>query len=265
MLRKLFPAPKVFIGVVHLPPLPGSPRWGGDMDAVLARAEEEANTLEDGGAHGIIVENFGDAPFRTGRLDSETVSAMTLAVDRVRRVTDVPVGINMLRNDGGSAMAVAAVTGAAFIRVNVHYGVIAADEGLIEGEAYRTLRQRQALGLDVKILADVLVKHAVPLGPTDLGHMVRETLHRGLADGLIISGPATGMATASADVGIARKADPDAFILVGSGIDEANAATVLNQADGAIVGTSLKRGGLIANPLDPAKVKRMAELFVRLG
>ena len=119
--------------------------------------------------------------------------------------------------------------------------------------------------MDVKILADVLVKHAVPLGPTDLGHMVRETLHRGLADGLIISGPATGMATASADVEIARKADPDAFILVGSGIDEANAATVLNQADGAIVGTSLKRGGLIANPLDPAKVKRMAELFVRLG
>ena len=257
-MRQLFPAPKVFISVIHLPPLPGSPRWGGDMGAVLARAEEEARTLEGGGAHGIIVENFGDAPFRIGRLEPETVSAMTLAVEKVRQVTNLPVGINMLRNDAVSAMAVAAVTGAAFIRVNVHYGVMAADEGLVEGEAYRTLRQRQALGADVKILADVLVKHAVPLRPADLGHMVRETLHRGLADGLIISGPATGMATSGTDVETARRAVPDAFILVGSGIDESNAAEVLARADGAIVGTSLKRDGVITNPVDPERVKRMA-------
>ena len=264
MVRQLFAAAKVFIGVIHLPPLPGSPRWDGDMRAVLARAEEEARTLEGGGAHGIIVENFGDAPFRIGRLEPETVSAMTLAVERVRHVTNLPVGINLLRNDAGSAMAVAAVTGAAFIRVNVHYGVMAADEGLVEGEAYRTLRQRQALGADVKILADVMVKHAVPLGPMDLGLMVRETLFRGLADGLIISGPATGMATSSTDVEIARRSAPDAFILVGSGIDESNAAEVLPMADGAIVGTSLKRDGLITNPLDPERVKRMAEAFRRL-
>lgn len=261
MVRQLFPAPKAFIGVVHLPPLPGSPRWSGGMDAVLARAQKEAKTLEDGGAHGIIVENFGDAPFRIGRLDPETVSAMTLAVERVRQTTNLLVGINMLRNDAGSAMAVAAVTGAAFIRVNVHYGVMAADEGLVEGEAYRTLRQRQALGADVKILADVMVKHAVPLGATDLGLMVRETLHRGVADGLIISGPATGMATSRTDVEIARRAAPEAFILVGSGIDEGNAAQVLAQADGAIVGTSLKRDGVITNPVDPERVKSMAEVL----
>ncbi len=263
-MRQLFAAPKVFIGVIHLPPLPGSPRWGGDMRAVLARAQEEAETLESGGAHGIIVENFGDAPFRIGRLEAETVSAMTLAVEIVRLFTDLPVGINMLRNDAGSAMAVAAVTGAAFIRVNVHYGVMAADEGLVEGEAFRTLRRRQALGADVQILADVLVKHDVPLGPVDLGLMVRETLSRGLADGLIISGPATGMATSGTDVETARRSAPDAFILVGSGIDESNAAEVLARADGAIVGTSLKRDGLITNPVDPERVKRMAAAIHRL-
>ncbi|PKB67424.1 MAG: hypothetical protein BZY81_04655 [SAR202 cluster bacterium Io17-Chloro-G4] len=265
MVRQLFSATKVFIGVVHLPPLPGSPRWGGDMGAVLARAEVEAKTMVNGGAHGIIVENFGDTPFRIGRLDADTVSAMTLAVHKVRQATNLPVGINMLRNDAGSAMAVAAVTGAAFIRVNVHYGVMAADEGLVEGEAYQTLRQRQALGVDVKILADVLVKHAVPLGPTDLGHMVRETLHRGLADGLIISGPATGMATSGTDVEIARRAAPDAFILVGSGIDESNAAEVLSKADGAIVGTSLKRDGVVTNPVDLERVKRMADVVGHLA
>ena len=264
MARNLFPATKVFIGVVHLLPLPGAPLWKGDMGAVLARAEEEAKTLEGGGVNGIIVENFGDAPFRIGRLEPETVSAMTLAVYKVRQATSLPVGINMLRNDAGSALAVAAVTGAAFIRVNVHYGVMAADEGLIEGEAYHTLRQRQALGVDVKILADVMVKHAVPLGPMELGLMARETLHRGLADGLIISGPATGMATSERDVETARQAAPEAFILVGSGIDESNAAAVLACADGAIVGTSLKGDGVITNPVDLARVKGMAGAIQRL-
>ena len=150
-------------------PLPGSPRWEGSMVQILTRAEEEARALHQGGADGVIVENFGDAPFRIGRVDSETVAGMTLAVERVRQTTDLPVGVNMLRNDAGSALAVAAVAGAAFIRVNVHYGVMAADEGLVQGEAFQTLRQRRALGVDVKILADVMVKHAVPLGDLDLG------------------------------------------------------------------------------------------------
>jgi hypothetical protein len=74
MGRQLFGAGKVFIGVVHLPPLPGSPRWGGDLAAVLGQAEEEALALERGGANGIIVENFGDPPFRIGPVPPETVA-----------------------------------------------------------------------------------------------------------------------------------------------------------------------------------------------
>ena len=265
MARQLFPARKILIGVVHLPPLPGSPRWCGDMGRVLARAEEEAATLEGDGADGIIVENFGDAPFRVGRLGPETVAAMTLAVQRVMQAADLPVGVNMLRNDALSAISVAAVTGAAFIRVNVHYGVMAADEGLVHGEAFETLSQRRALAAEVKILADVLVKHAVPVGPVDLGQMARETTYRGLADGLIISGPVTGQPAAGADVAEARKAVPEGFILVGSGVDESNAGMLLSQADGAIIGTSLKRDGIITNPIDPERVRRMARVIQGFG
>ena len=265
MPRQIFHAVKVFIGVVHLLPLPGSPRWGGSMDQVLARAAEETEALQRGGADGVIVENFGDAPFRIGRVDPETVAAMALAVARVKQTTDLPVGVNMLRNDAQSALAVAAVAGAAFIRVNVHYGVMAADEGLVQGEAFQTLRQRRALGVDVKILADVMVKHAVPLGDTDLGLMAKETSQRGLADGLIVSGPVTGRPALASDVTEVRKAMPDAFILVGSGVDEANAAELLAGANGAIVATSLKRGGIVSNPIDPERVKRMSEIFRSLG
>ena len=265
MTREIFGLGKVFIGVVHLRPLPGSPRWGGDLEQVLASAVAEASILERGGVRGIIVENFGDAPFRIGRVPPETVSAMTVAVQRVREAVQVPVGINILRNDALSGLAVAAVTGAEFIRVNVHYGMMAADEGLVEGEAHETTRQRSALGVDVKILADVLVKHAVSLGPVDLGLMARETSQRGLADGLIVSGPATGQPTVSFDVSVVRRAVPDGFVLVGSGVDESNIWRVLEHADGAIVGTSLKRDGIVSNPVDPARVERLAEIFETLG
>lgn len=253
----LFGEGRAFIGVVHLPALPGSPRWNGNMDGVLNRAEEEALALQSGGADGIIVENFGDAPFRIGRVDPETVAGVTLAVNRIRQVTTIPLGINMLRNDARSALAVAAATQSQFIRVNVHYGVMAADEGLVEGEAFSTLRQRRLLGAEVHILADVMVKHAVPLGPSDLGLVARETISRGLADGLIISGPATGMPAVAEDVETVRRALPDGLLLVGSGVNPDNAQALLARSDGAIVGTWLKRNGIISSPIDPERVKQM--------
>lgn len=261
MPSHLFNAKKAFIGVIHVPPLPGSPRWGGDLGNVLDIASKEAEVLVRGGVDGIMVENYGDAPFRIGRVESETVSAMTLVVRAVQDVSSVPVGVNMLRNDAGSALAIAAVTGAGFIRINVHYGVMAAHEGLVEGQAFETVRRRAFLGSDVKILADVLVKHAATLGQTDLGLMAWETAARGLADGLVISGPATGYTTAATDVAAARREVPGGFILVGSGVTESNARDLLAIADGAIVGTSLKRDGVITNPLDPQRVIAMADIF----
>ena len=264
MAQELFGPGKVLIGVVHLLPLPGSPRWNGNLKSVLNRARMEAGILQDGGAHGIIVENFGDSPFRTGRVEPETVAAMTLAVEHVRASVSLPVGINMLRNDAISALAVAAATGAEFIRVNVHYGVMATDEGIVEGEAHETTRRRRYLNSDVKIMADVLVKHAAPMGQTDIGLVAQETTRRALADGLIVSGPATGQPTNSFDVSAVRRAVPDGFVLVGSGISESNALRILQHADGAIVGTSLKKEGVVSKPLDPDRVRRLADIFASL-
>jgi membrane complex biogenesis BtpA family protein len=142
---------------------------------------------------------------------------------------------------------------------------MAAEEGMVQGDAYATLRHRRSLGVEVKILADVLVKHAVPVGPQDLGQMAQETTYRGLADGLIVSGPVTGQPAEESDVAVARKAVPDGFLLVGSGINEANAARILAEADGAIVGTSLKRDGIVGNLIDPERVRRLAEIIHELG
>ena len=264
-MTSLFGEGKAFIGVIHLPPLPGSPRWGGDLSRVLEQAEREAAVLADGGTNGIIVENFGDAPFRIGRVEPETVAAMTRAVDLVCRTTSLPAGVNMLRSDALSALAVAAAGGAQFIRVNVHYGTMAADEGLVTGEAFETLRRRRLMNAeDIAIFADVLVKHAVPLGEPDLGLIARETAYRGLADALIVTGPVTGQPAVANDVSTVRSAVPDRPLFVGSGVDAGNAARFLAHANGAIVGTSLKKDGLITNPIDPERVRATAAAFRHL-
>ena len=165
-----FARPKPIIGVVHLLPLPGSPGWGGDFDEVLRRAREDAHALVDGGCDGVIVENMGDAPHFPTTVPPVTVAAMTRAVAAVQDLVGhlAPVGVNVLRNDATAALSIAAATGARFIRVNVHQGVMVGTEGVLEGKAAETLRLRAALEAEVAILADVLVKHASPLGATDM-------------------------------------------------------------------------------------------------
>jgi hypothetical protein len=167
------------------------------------------------------------------------------------------LGINVLKNDARAALAIACAVGARFIRVNVHAGAVVADQGLVQSDAYATLRDRRLLAADVKIFADVGGKHAVPLAPVDLEQHARDLTHRGLADGLVVSGQATGAATPLADVKRVRDAVPGVPVLVGSGATPDTAAELLSIADGLIVGTSLKRGGDVAAPVDPERVRRL--------
>jgi uncharacterized protein len=256
-LRGVFDKPKPIIGVVHLLPLPGSPRWGGSLQAVLARAEQEATALATGGVDGLMVENFQDAPFTSGPVDPAVVSAMSLAVRRIQHLVKLPVGVNVLRNDGHSALAIAACTGAQFIRVNVLTGVMVTDQGVIEGQAYDLLRYRRHLGCEVRILADVWVKHASPLAPTTLLQHAQETVERGLADGLIISGSMTGHPPNGSDLQLIHKLDVPVFI--GSGATHENIGQLLPWCDGVIVASSLKRNGQLNQTIDPIRVQRFVE------
>jgi uncharacterized protein len=251
------------IGVVHLLPLPTSPRWGGSLKAVFDRAEQEALALASGGVDGIMVENFFDAPFTKGQVDPAVVGAMTLVIKKVMNLVNIPVGVNVLRNDARSAMAIASSTGAQFIRVNVLTGVMATDQGLIEGCAYELLRYRRELGCDVKILADVLVKHARPLGTPNLTTAVCDTIERGLADAIILSGWATGSPPSLEDLELATAAAKGTPVLIGSGADWENISKLITAADGAIVSSSLKRQGKIEQSIDPIRVSQFVEAMRR--
>src|SRR2546428_6769244 len=223
---------KLLIGVVHLQPLPGSPRWRGVLSSVIHSAVADAQAYERGGAHALFIENFGDVPFTKGNVGPETIAAMTAAGCAVAEKVKLPTGFNVLRNDACAALALCAACNGSFIRVNVHTGAMLTDQGLIEGNAFETLRYRKRICPGALIFADVHVKHAVPLGNWTLEAAARDTLERGLADALIISGSGTGIATAKEDVERVRRACPSARILLGSGVTVPNVGDYVSSADG---------------------------------
>jgi uncharacterized protein len=251
----------ILVGVVHLRPLPGAPRWQGSMREVVKAAVNDATAFERGAAAAVILENFGDVPFSKSAVPAETVAAMAAVGAAVREAVKLPLGFNVLRNDARAALALCAACDGRFIRVNVHCGAMLTDQGVIEGNAFETVRLRAQLCPAAQIFADVQVKHAVPLGNCNLQHEARDTFERGLADALIVSGSGTGMATDLQDVKQVRQAAPLAKILIGSGVTVENAAGFLPYADGVIVGTFVKRGGRAGQPVEVRRVARLAEQF----
>lgn len=248
----------MLIGMVHLKPLPGSPRYGGSLDAVIEAAIADAMALEAGGIDAIMVENYGDVPFRRSSVEPHTVAAMTRIVVEVARNVRAPLGVNVLRNDPIAALAIAATCGAAMIRVNVHTGAMVTDQGVIEGDARRTLDCRRQLGAEVRILADVNVKHAMPLAPFPIEVAAADAVERGLADGLIVTGSRTGAGVAPEELRIV-KSSVDVPVYAGSGVTAETIAEILDICDGAIVGSWLKEKGDVTRPVDPERVARLVD------
>lgn len=261
--EELFGARRPLIAVVHLLPLPGAPAYRGSMGEVFEAALSEVELFVRHGVEGLIVENLRDTPFYPGRVPAETIAAQAAVVREVVNAAAVPVGVNVLRNDGLAAVAIAAATGARFVRVNVHMGTVVSEQGIVAGESHETTRLRARLGAEVLLLADAGVKHAAPLAGRGLATEVRDLTERGMADAIVVSGPRTGAPTAAADVDEAR-AHTSLPVLVGSGVTVETLSELYPKADGFIVGSCFKHGGDAVNRVDERRVAAFVEKLARL-
>ena len=261
-MRLLHPAwknhRKIVIGMLHLPALPGSPLCRKNLNQIRDVLLRDVETLAKGGVHGLMMENFGDVPFYPERVPAHVVAQMTALACAVRDATDSPLGINVLRNDGVAALAIAHASQASFIRVNVLCGARVADQGLIQGIAHDLLRERAILGAaNVKIFADVDVKHSAALAERPLADEVDDLIERALADAIVVSGAGTGKATDPAKARLVKQVAPQTPVFIGSGITPGTVRQFLKCADGFIVGTSLKKGGLATNAVELSRVKAL--------
>ncbi len=251
---------KLLIGMVHLKPLPGSYLYEKNFDEVIDHAVSEAKKLEKTGFDAVMVENFNDVPFPK-TVEKITVAAMSVIAKAIREEISLPLGINVLRNDGIAAYSIAYAVKADFIRVNVLSGVAYTDQGIIEGIAHELAKLRKALPSKIKVFADVHVKHAYHFG--DFEEALNDTIERGLADAVIISGKRTG---GEVDLEKLKKAKElsNVPVLVGSGTSYDNLPKLWKYADGFIVGTWIKKEGKTKNDIDVERAKHLVELAEEL-
>jgi membrane complex biogenesis BtpA family protein len=259
-LTALFPNRKPVIGVIHLRPLPGAPRYAGaPVRDIYAAAAADARALAEGGVDGIMMENASDLPFaRPEDIGPETVAALTAACMEVRGAVDLPIGITCVANGVVPALGIAKAVGARWVRANQWVNAYVANEGLMDGPAPRAMRYRAAIGAqDVHIFADVHVKFGAHAITADRSIADQATDAEWFdADVLIATGLRTGSPTTPQEVQAVR-AGTNLPVIVGSGLDAAQVPALLGVADGAIVGQWLKHDGRWWNPVDPRRVETL--------
>jgi hypothetical protein len=247
----LFGNRKPIIAMVHLLPLPGSPGYSGDIEAIYAQAEWEAETLAQAGVDAFIVENLNDEPYLIGEPPPEQLALLAGLTRLVSRKANVPVGVNVQFNAWQAELAIAHTCGADFIRVEVFVDTVVMAQGLVHPCSAQLTRYRRALGAQgVQLWADIQTKYTTNLVSQPLAQSALEAKNSG-AEALIVTGAATGQATPLEAVAEVKQV-VDLPVLVGSGTTIKNVSQVLHIADGAIVGSALKEGGLASNRISRA-------------
>jgi membrane complex biogenesis BtpA family protein len=213
------------------------------MPALIEHALADMEAFARGGLAGVLVENEHDRPHRV-EAARETIAAISVITHELVRASSIAVGVEILLNDPEASLAAALAAGAAFIRTDYFSDRMSRPE---HGEmriapaellAYRARLQAS----EVMVLADIQVKYADMLEPCTLRESARRARAAG-ADGVVVSGTRTGEPPSFDDLSDARAGADGIPVLVGSGLDPGNASTLLEVADGAIVGTSLLRDG----------------------
>lgn len=260
----IFGARKALLGMVHVGALPGSPRAGGRSVAEIAQqAAEEAELLVSAGFDGVIIENMHDTPYLKREVGPEIVASMTAVGVKVRDAigSDAALGVQILAGANRAALAVAHAIGAGFIRAEGFVYSAIADEGLLDtADAGPLLRYRRMIGAeDVRILCDIKKKHSshAITADVDLAETARAAeFFR--ADGVIVTGTATGRPTKVDDVRAVRTATK-LPLAIGSGTTPANIRETFEYADAVIVGSWYKQDGDWQNPPDEKRVRELVD------
>lgn len=256
-----FPA-KGIIGCIHVLPLPGSPKYNGNMSHIIKLATEETKLYENHGLSGIIIENMHDIPYHRSFASSETVAAMASVCSEVRKATKLPLGIQILAGAAIESLAVAVACDLQFIRVEGYSFAHVADEGIIQSCAASLMRKRSELKAEhIKVFADIKKKHSSHAITSDLDiGDVAEATEFMEADGVIVTGPATGKAPDIDELKRVRKACK-LPLWIGSGITAENVNIYKSLADCIIVGSGFKKGGFWKNALDKKRIIRLKKRY----
>ncbi len=246
---------KPLIGMVHLPPLIKPFNASDSFEDIFEISVQDTITLEKAGFDAILIENYHDIPFAKYRLDDVKFILMNSVVNKIISKMNIPCGINILRNACVQALMMATINQGSFIRCNIYEGAYVTDQGIIESVAKDVQQKIREINSKVKILADVHVKHATPLGDFSLEEASSNALSREGADTIIVSGKSTGSLieiTKLKNFVKTTKIKP----ILGSGLSTKNLSEVFPYISGVIVGSTIKVTDL-SSPIDMEKAKTL--------
>jgi membrane complex biogenesis BtpA family protein len=248
--------PQAIIGMIHLAALPGTPRYQGDVRAILAQALAEAAIYQAAGLDAIMIENMHDVPYLNRQVGPEITATMSVIATEIRRRTPLPCGLQILAGANREALAVALAAQLDFIRAEGFVFSHIADEGQMDACAAELLRYRRLLGAEhIKVFTDIKKKHSAHAITADVS--IAETASAAeffLSDGLIITGPATGAAADLEEIRAVRQ-KVKLPVWVGSGVTLANLEGYIAASDALIIGSYFKRDGYWGNPVDPDRCR----------
>jgi len=251
---------KALIGMVHLLPMPGTPRYRGSIDEIVERAVKEAKVYEDCGLDGIAIENMHDVPYLNGKVGPEITATMAVVGREIKKEVKFPCGVQILAAANTEALAVALSSGLDFVRCEGFVFAHVADEGIIQSSAGKLLRYRKSIGGDdILIFTDIKKKHSSHSITDDTS--IEETAHAAeffLSDGVIVTGTSTGQSASFEELKRVKES-VSIPVIIGSGITDDNVEKFWSVADGLIVGSFFKKDGYWENPLDVDRIKRVVD------
>lgn len=244
------------IGMVHCLPLPGTMGYEGDFEKIIDHAVEDAKILERAGVDAVIVENMGDTPFAI-KLDVIQSNSLAVITQKVCEAINIPVGVDAAFNDYETSLSIAHITGAQFVRIPVFVDTVEFYGGIIYPCARECMNYKRSIGADdVLILADAQVKHTNMVLP----HVSIESSAKNAqdcgADAIIVTGSVIGSETPIEMIERVKK-NVKIPVIAGSGVNKNNIKEQFKIADGAIIGSSLKVGGILSNPISEELVKEV--------
>ncbi|MGO8686555.1 MAG: BtpA/SgcQ family protein [Candidatus Dormibacteria bacterium] len=258
LLRDLFGVDRPIVAMVHLAALPGRPRHdrAAGMPAIVEAVARDVEALQVAGVDGLLFCNEADLPYQL-RVGPEAAAAMAAVIGEVRSLIRRPFGVDLVW-DPIASLAVARATGARFVR-EVFTGVYESDLGIMRPDLGTIGAYRSDIGAaQVARFGNITPEFASPLGRRGIPERARSAVYLGI-EALLISGAITGTATDIEELRAAKEAVPQTPVLANTGVTAETVRRILEIADGAIVGTHLKRDGVTWNPVDPARAGRFME------
>ena len=254
--RMIFPDGKPLIAMAHIPALPGTPLYDASagLPGAIAAVRRDVDVLLNAGFDAVLFCNENDRPYQL-RAGLESAAAMTRVVTECRP-DGVPFGVDFLW-DANCALAVAAATGASFMR-EVVTGAWESDMGPWSPDAASLLRERRRLDVgDLAICMNITPEFASSVGSRTPAQVAKSTVVSSLADVILVSGAMAGAEPDLSVIASVREAvDPAVPVLLNTGARAETIARYFGYADGCIVGSSLKVDGYTWNPVDPERAKR---------